>query len=399
MNFLCCRLMQRATAVLVSVALVVSGIAGCATKPRYYARIDGIVVDGQRLAEPREGGLVSVTRDGSTVEGHAGMELRRGDHIVTGPRAEAAIRYASGSELLMRPNSSGRIGSFFDTLGEVFARIRGKFEVETTFVRAAAQGTSFLVRAASGGEATVIVFEGTVRVDSTRSAWAPVTLGAGQMAVAHPRAPQPVPASEAELQATRNWVERIERLVPQPATSSSSTGAAVAAAGVAVAVAAILASRSRSRDSTPPQPPAPDPASTGRATPADRTPTTTGTAGTDRAKAQETTPVRPLGMPTNLQPGGPQNSPPQRICTRGVALSWNPVEGARGYTVRVEKYDNRNKRWIAAATMNTDSAQTTIAQPPLAELNRWQVQARDGNRTGPLSPWVYFGCVDPSAPR
>lgn len=218
MNLVHCRWLQRAVAGIASVTMAASGLAGCATAPvAYHARLDGIVVDGQRLARPGESGLVFVTRQGYAVEVRAGTELRQGDRIATGPRAEAVVRWASGSELFMRPNSSGRIGSFFDTIGEVFARIRGKFEVETTFVRAAAQGTSYLVRATAGGETTVVVFDGAVQVDSTRGAWAPVTIGAGQMAFAHPRAPQPTPASEAELRATHAWVKRLEQLVPRAA--------------------------------------------------------------------------------------------------------------------------------------------------------------------------------------
>jgi hypothetical protein len=111
MSFLNCRSIQRAIAAIVSVALTASGLAGCATPPSAYARLDGVVVDGHRLAGPGEAGLVTVMRDGRNVDVRAGMELRPGDRIATGPRADAVIRWASGSELFMRPNSSGRIGS------------------------------------------------------------------------------------------------------------------------------------------------------------------------------------------------------------------------------------------------------------------------------------------------
>lgn len=357
-------ILRRAVVALVSVALGASGLAGCATPQRSAtAWIDGIVVGGQRLARPGEAGLVRVIRDGAAIEGSARMELRHGDRIETGGNAEAVIRYASGTRLFMRPRSGGRIGSFFLDFGEVFTRIRGLFEVETTFVRAGAQGTAYLVRTGPGGSTTVIVFDGRVRVDSTRGAWAPVSIGAGQMGVGHPHAPQPMAASEAELQATRDWVERLERLVPEPAAS---TGAAVAAvAGVAVLVAAILASRSGSRDG------APDSGS-GRATPQD-------------------SPPRPLGAPTGSTPGQARGSGARLDCRRAVTLSWNAVAGARDYLVRLEAFDTR-RAWRTVAVAPTGATRVDVPASQLGSSNRWSVQARDAARVGPASPTLYFGC-------
>jgi len=373
MKLLQCRIVQRFVAGCVSLALVVSGIAGCATKPTYHARIEGIVVDQQRLAGEAESGLVTVTRDGASYEGRAGMELRRGDRIATGPRAEAVIRWASGSVLYVRPNSSGRIGSFFDMLGEVFAKVRGKFEVETTFVRAGARGTSYLVRAAPGGETTVIVFEGTVQVDSTRNAWAPVTLGAGQMVLAHPRPPQPFAAPEAELKSTSDWVDRLDRQVPQTGTSSSSTGTAIAVGVAAAAVIAILATRNRNRDGTPPPPAEP----TGRTPPAG-----TGTA--------PPTP-KPLAAPTGLTPDRSQISGGTHQCTGPMTFRWNAVEGARSYAVRIESQDEKTKRWQVAANTTVAATQLVVDQKRLGTANRWTVQARDGDRSGPVAS-AAFGC-------
>ncbi len=382
MRLLHCRLVQRFVCLLVSAGLVASGTAGCATAARGqgYAWIEGVAVDGQRLAGPGDGGMASITRDGRTVEARAGMELRRGDVVTTGPRAEAVIRYASGSQLYMRQNSSGRIGSLLGLIGEVFAKIKGRFEVETTFVRAGAQGTAYLVRAAPDGEASVVVFEGTVRVDSTQRAWAPVTIGAGQMVVAQMRPPQPMPATVEELQATRAWVERLERLVPPPA-SISSTEAAIAAAAVAVAVGAIIASRNRSRDSAPP--PTPAPTGTGDAAAGTR-------AGTDAKKAQETAP-RPLGAPTGLAPGSARAPIPLLNCNDGATLTWNRVDGARDYVYRLESTDKPGQ-WPGGAPTATAATSTKAFRSQLKSSNRWSVQARDGGRTGTASPWFYFNC-------
>lgn len=356
--------LQRAVVALASAALVASGLAGCATPHDGGAAwIDGIVVDTQRLARPGETGLVRVIRDGATIEGRAGMALRAGDRIATGGNAEAVIRYASGTQLFLRPASGGRIGSFSAMVGEVFAKIRGLFEVETTFVRAGAQGTAFLVRTDAGGATVVIVFDGRVRVDSTRGAWAPVTMTAGQMAVGHPRAPQPMPAGAAELQATRDWVERLERMVPPPSGASGAATAAVVA-GVAVLVAAILAGRSDRRDG------APD-ADGGRGAPQDA--------------------PRPLAAPTGLAPGQPQSPGPRVDCRRSATLAWNAVAGAREYRVRLEALD-ASRVWRAVALAPAAATRIEVPAAQLGTSNRWSVQARDGDRAGPASPTLYFGC-------
>jgi len=374
MTLLNCRLFQRLVAGCVSLALVISGLAGCATGPSGHAQIVGIVVDQQRPAGSGDSGLVTVVRNNAAMEGRAGMELQRGDRVSTGPRAEVVIRWSSGSVLYVRPGSSGRIGSFFDTLGEVFAKIRGKFEVETTFVRAGARGTSFLVRTAPDGETTVIVFEGAVQIDSTRNAWAPVKLGAGQMVLAHPRAPQPFAAPEAELKSTSDWVDRLDRQVTQTGTSSS-TGAAVAAGVAAAAVIAILASRSRSRDSAPPPQPA-EP--TGRTPPA-------GTGGTTAP------PPKPLTAPTGLTPDRAQVGGGTHQCTAPITLRWNAVEGARSYAVRIESQDEKTKRWQPVANTTVVATQLVVDQRRLTTANRWTVQARDGDRSGPVAS-AAFGC-------
>jgi hypothetical protein len=152
------------------------------------ARLDGIVVDGTRLAQAREPGLAIVIRDGVRQEAYAAMTLHVGDRIETGPRADAVIRYASGTEVLMRPNSGGRIGSLTDVIGEVFVKVKGIFSVDTTFVKAGARGTAYLVRTYAGGTTSVVVIEGIVDVGSTTGAWPTVPIGAGTMTFAHPRA-------------------------------------------------------------------------------------------------------------------------------------------------------------------------------------------------------------------
>ena len=180
------------------------------------------------------------------------MTLRPGDRIDTGPRADAVLRYASGTEVVLRPSSGGRIGSLTEFVGEVFVKVKGFFSVDTTFVKAGARGTAYVVRTHAGGTTSVIVIEGIVDVGSTTGAWPTVPLSAGTMTLAHPRGPQPMPANVDDLTRTRDWVDRVERLVPPPGGVSRS---ALIAIGFAAAIAAaILLSRNKGSDRGDPPP-------------------------------------------------------------------------------------------------------------------------------------------------
>ena len=254
--FLASSLLCRVTAWTVTVAMLLPTLVAC-TAPTPYsdaatARLDGIVVDGTRRAGERESGLAIVTRNGVREEAYAGMTLQLGDRIDTGPRADAVLRYTSGTELVLRPNSGGRIGSLSDFVGEVFVKVKGFFSVDTTFVKAGARGTAYLVRTHAGGTTSVVVIEGIVDVGSTTGAWPTVPLSAGTMTLAHPRAPQPMPANVDDLTRTRDWVDRVERLVPPPGGVSRSTLIAI---GFAAAIAAaILLNRNKGSDRGDPPP-------------------------------------------------------------------------------------------------------------------------------------------------
>ena len=243
----------RATAWAVIVSMLLPTVVACTTPypESATARLDGIVVDGTRLAGAQEPGLAVITRNGVRDQAYAGTALQSGDRIETGPRAYAVIRYPSGTELLMRPNSGGTVGSLTDFVGEVFVKVKGFFSVDTTFVKAGARGTAYLVRTYAGGTTSVVVVDGIVDVGSTTGAWPTVPIRAGTMTFAHPRAPQPTAANVDELARTRDWVERVERLAPPPSGVSTST--IVGAAVIAAAIAAILASGGgKSSSSTPP---------------------------------------------------------------------------------------------------------------------------------------------------
>jgi len=337
------------------------------------ARLEGIVVDGNRAVQGREGGWMWVSRDGYRHDADPGFELRAGDFVETGPRAHAVIRYPSGTEVLLRPNSGGRIGSLTDFFGEVFVKVRGVFSVDTTFVKAGAQGTAYLVRTYAGGTTGVTVVEGAVEVGSTTGAWPSLTIGAGTTTLAYPRPPQPMAASVEDLARTRDWVGRVEQLVPPPRGGPSTGAVVVGAVAIAALIAAMAASsnrdheRDRSRETPqPPSTPQPD------ARPAPP-------------------PPRPLEPPHPIEPGTAQAPGPQLDCRRGVALRWSAVAGARDYVVTMEAQAER-RGWSALRVAPTGATQARVSREQgLGLANRWSVRAR-GEGDGPPSQTFHFQC-------
>ncbi len=378
----------RATAWMVIAAMLMPTLLACTTAPvlpaarpssppaaAQVARLDAIVVDGNRLAQGREPGLVAFTRDGYRQDAYAGLELRSGDRIETGPRAHAVIRYPSGTEVLMRPNSGARIGSLTEFFGEVFVKVRGIFSVDTTFVKAGARGTAYLVRTYAGGTTGVTVVEGAVEVGSTTGAWPSIAIGAGTTTLAHPRAPQPTAASLEDLARTREWVERVEQLAP-PARGGSNAGV-VGAVVIGALIAGIVASRDR--DSRPREPDRP------RDTPRDSPPPR------DTPPPRDPPPPRPLDAPRAIDPGIARGPGPQLDCRRGVTLRWSPVAGARDYVVAMQGQAPR-RGWATVRVAPTGATQARVsADQGLGSANRWSVRAR-GASEGPPSQTLHFTC-------
>ena len=370
----------RATAWMLIAAMLLPTLVACTTAPAgpapaprgappAVARLDGIVVDGSRAAQAGEVGLVVVTRDGVRQEGTPGLELRLGDRVDTGPRAHAVIRYRSGAEVLLRPSSGGIIGSLSDFIGEVFVKVRGVFSVETTFVKAGARGTAYLVRTYAGGTAGITVVEGVVEVGSTTGAWPSMAIGAGTTTLAHPRPPQPMAASLEELARTRDWVERVEQLVPPP--RGVSTGAVVGAIAIGAVIAGILASREHDRDRE-------------RERERDRDTTR------DRDRPRDPPPPR-LDPPRAIDPGAAQAPGPTLNCRRGVVLRWSPVGAARDYAVTMERHEQPGRGWSALRVAPTGATQTNVAAQTLGYANRWSVRARAAS-DGPPSQTLHFRC-------
>jgi hypothetical protein len=387
-----CRPLRRIVCMLLAGALA---LAGCAVPPSSSrggstATLAAVAIDGQRIARPDELVQLSVWRSGRWLAVRPGMSLLTGDRVSTGPRASAVIRFTSGTELYMRPNSRGTIGSFVEFVGEVFAKIRGAFAVETTFVRAAADGTAYLVRNTENNEASVLVFDGRVRMSSPVNAWGPFSLPAGMSAVCPPRQiPVQAPAPRWELERTAEWVERLEKLAgPAPGSTTGGQTAGLLAVGalVAILLAGAVSDRDKDRD-TKPEPPR-DPPRDPQPDPRD---TTTPPGSTDRPPSG-----LPLAAPRPESPGAPPGSSaaPLRDCRR-VALQWFAVPGAQNYVVTLEARTGYG--WQRTRMAPTSESTRAEVGPLRGGSYRWSVQARDARgQAGAASVAMAFDC--PASP-
>jgi FecR protein len=384
-------------------------LAGCAVPPSSSSRggtaatLAAVAIDGQRVARPDELVQLSVWRSGRWLAVQPGMSLLNGDRVSTGPRASAVIRFTSGSELYMRPNSRGTIGSFFEFVGEVFAKIRGAFAVETTFVRAAADGTAYLVRNTENNEASVLVFDGQVRMSSPVNAWGPFSVPAGMSALCPPRQiPVQTQAPRWELERTAEWVERLEKLAgPAPGSTTGGQTAGLLAVGalVAILLAGSLSSDRDNKDREPkPEPQRDPPRDQPRSDPWQPEPRDTstppgGTAATPPGGATDRPPSGlPLAAPRPESPGAPPGSraAPLRDCRR-VALQWFAVPGARDYLVTLEARTGYG--WQRSRAVPPSDSTRAEVGPLRGGGYRWSVQARDARgQAGTASVAMAFDC-------
>ena len=132
------RLSKEATGSLLTCVMCMATVlaAGCSTT------LDGVFPDGRPLAEaPVEWAGVTTQRGDKRIASEKYLPLEKGDLIQTDSRTYALIRFASGTEAYLAPNSRARIGSLDEFFGEVLAKVRGAFEVRTQYITAAAKGT------------------------------------------------------------------------------------------------------------------------------------------------------------------------------------------------------------------------------------------------------------------
>jgi hypothetical protein len=192
-----------------------------------------IVVDGGRVASEDEvPAMVRVWRDGQAIAVRSGMRLEEGDRISTGRARRGRDPLPERQRALPGRASRGRIGSFTEALGEMFAKVWGVFSIETEYVKAGARGTAFGVRAAPDGRTEILVLNGSVEVTSRATAWRPLLLHAGSATVAHPpgaaaTAGQPGPSwrrRRTRSTACSGWCRRRPRAPAGPPRPRSRSG-------------------------------------------------------------------------------------------------------------------------------------------------------------------------------
>jgi hypothetical protein len=100
-------------------------------------------------------GDITVKRDGESIHGEIGMQIKEGDEIRTGKNATAVISVDDATDLKLRENTVLNMESISDTVslelgsGGIFSRVRKKFfrsySIRTETVLAGVRGTEFFI--------------------------------------------------------------------------------------------------------------------------------------------------------------------------------------------------------------------------------------------------------------
>lgn len=188
--------------------LIAALMQGCG-----FATLDRLVVEG-REGGAQAGSEIHVLRAGKPVRVMPGGMLEKGDIIETGPQTSALIRFMDAGEVILRPSTRIEIlnPSLRLFFGELFAKVRGAFEIQHEYGTAAAEGTEFVVGATSGGgtRLRVTVLEGHVRLSSKLGDGASVRLGPREQADVDRARPLLVRRVEPpEFNAIINWINRV----------------------------------------------------------------------------------------------------------------------------------------------------------------------------------------------
>lgn len=196
--------------------VLMAALCGCATQSVTNVTLSGIARGQEKVAGPVPPELVRLARGGAVHPAEPEMVLENGDVLSTGPDTAVVVSYPSGARAYVHPNTRVRIGSLFLDIGKVFVRVKGLFEVKTTFLTAGSEGTEYWVQV-DDARASVVVLEGRVRLTpaAAAAAWQTMTLGVRQQGLvtggAAPALRTPDPT---EVQRELEFVERMDRLVP-----------------------------------------------------------------------------------------------------------------------------------------------------------------------------------------
>lgn len=225
-------------------------LAGCGTT------LSGVIKGDKSVA--LEDSRTRVTRNQTIVAGSLPIALQTGDEINTGPDSTAVVRFASGSEVYLRPNSEIRIGSL-ECMGfcELFVKVKGIFRVQTVFASAGAEGTSFYVKYEPGRALAVVVTEGRVKLEPAQKGnWDAISLQVAETAeVTSTRSPRKGSATREELLEIQEWVPKVELLAPKTGLTTGQTIGVGAAIAAAIAIIAVSRSGSDDTDEAGKKPP------------------------------------------------------------------------------------------------------------------------------------------------
>jgi hypothetical protein len=174
------------------------------------------VVQQERPATPEEIQRVQIVRQGQRLSTQAPMNLQQGDELTTDAETTVVINFATGTEVILWPNTRVSLSSIRAFLGEIYVKARGLFRVETTYAVAGTEGTEFLTTVGHNNDVSVIVVEGVVRIESTRQLWSPLLLQkAEQATLVGSQAPQRQAVPQDKLDEIRRRVARLSRLTPE----------------------------------------------------------------------------------------------------------------------------------------------------------------------------------------
>jgi hypothetical protein len=197
------------------------------------------IVVGDRLAAQGEWEKVEVLREGRSLRTRVPMELLSGDEVLTAQDALAVVRFPGGAEVFLQPGSRVRVGSLFQSVGELFVKVEGYFRVKTRYVSASSEGTRYFVMVSRDDKAAVAVLEG--RVELTSEFFPVRYLTAGQRATVTAGRPLAVSnLSSRELAELNRWVGQIEQLTAgEPGATSGGVPKWVLPAVIGATVAII----------------------------------------------------------------------------------------------------------------------------------------------------------------
>ena len=202
-------------------------LGGCATTLDGAARLEKVMREDPaarsgyvEVASGEAARFVTVFR-GRPVAARTPFALQRGDEIETGPGSAAVIRFADGGSALLGASTRVRVGSLEVLFGNVLARVRGLFSVESENVIAGVEGTEFLFTVGADRGVRVVVLDGVVVCRPKRGTWGAIRLGATQ-AFSYPypnRVPPRVEQADLrELDGIRAWAQRVVGAQSPPLT-------------------------------------------------------------------------------------------------------------------------------------------------------------------------------------